>query len=75
VLADHGQQVTEELALALGQVTGDRIERRRRCGAVLDSDPDPLGFVRGRAGRGAVGAGLIARQGSALRLCRYFRPS
>ncbi len=75
VLADHRQQIAEQLALEIGQIPGDRIDRSGRGRALLDPDPDPAGLVHGRGGRDAFGVRLSARQGSALRLCRYLRPS
>ena len=60
VLADHREQVAEQLALALGQVTGDRVDGKRRPGAVggrLGADPDPPGPFQSRVDRGAVGVG------------------
>ncbi len=41
VLADDGEQVAEQLALAVGQIAGDRVDRRRRRAGILDADPDP----------------------------------
>ena len=78
VLADHREQVAEQLALPLGQVAGDRVDGRRaptRRPPALDADADPTRPLQSRVDRGAVGVGFSARQGSALRLCRYFRPS
>ena len=79
VLADHREQIAEQLALARGQVTGDRVDgsdRRpsRACppGARRRRESDPT--APSRVDRGAVGVGRSARQGSALRLCRYFLP-
>jgi hypothetical protein len=75
VLADHRQQVPEQLALARGEIAGDRVEGRRVGNPVLDPDPDPPRLVVAGIDRGAGGVGRLALQGSALRLCRYLRPS
>jgi hypothetical protein len=75
VLADHRQQIAEQLTLEIGQIAGDRVDRSGRGRALFDPDPDPAGLVNGRGGCDAFGVGSSARQGSALRLCRYLRPS